>query len=123
MTELPEHAIRNRELWTRSNAEYTDPNAPASWAQEEIPWGMFKVPENTTVRFYTIAGRAMFGHDALNIVSGTLDPRSEQVFEAGPHVRVVVHHHHHPPAHACLLVCCRRKHSGKRGTARRQGHY
>ena len=46
MAELPEHAIRNRELWTRSNAEYTDRTATASWAQEEITWGMFKVPES-----------------------------------------------------------------------------
>jgi SAM-dependent methyltransferase len=45
LTELPEHAVRNRELWTRSNAEYTDANAAEAWAQEEITWGMFSVPE------------------------------------------------------------------------------
>jgi SAM-dependent methyltransferase len=45
LTELPEHAVRNRELWTRSNAEYTDASAQRAWAQEEITWGMFKVPE------------------------------------------------------------------------------
>ena len=46
MAELPEHAARNRELWTRSNAEYTDGSAARAWAQEEITWGMFKVPES-----------------------------------------------------------------------------
>jgi SAM-dependent methyltransferase len=46
LAELPEHALRNRELWTRSNAEYTDGSAERAWAQEEITWGMFKVPES-----------------------------------------------------------------------------
>jgi SAM-dependent methyltransferase len=46
LTDLPEHAVRNRELWTRSNAEYTDASAARAWAQEEITWGMFKVPES-----------------------------------------------------------------------------
>jgi SAM-dependent methyltransferase len=46
LTDLPEHAVRNRELWTRSNAEYTDESAERAWAQEEITWGMFKVPES-----------------------------------------------------------------------------
>jgi SAM-dependent methyltransferase len=56
LTELPEHAVRNRELWTRSNAEYTDPNATASWAQEEITWGMFKVPESQVGVLGDVAG-------------------------------------------------------------------
>jgi SAM-dependent methyltransferase len=46
LTELPEHAVRNRELWTRSNADHTDAQAPEAWAQEEITWGMFRVPES-----------------------------------------------------------------------------
>ena len=46
MTELPEHAVRNRELWTRSNADHTDAQAPEAWAQEEITWGMFRVSES-----------------------------------------------------------------------------
>jgi SAM-dependent methyltransferase len=45
LAELPEHAVRNRELWTRSNEEYTDGSAERAWAQEQITWGMFKVPE------------------------------------------------------------------------------
>jgi len=45
LTELPEHAVRNREVWTKANAEYTDAKATEAWAQEEITWGMFSVPE------------------------------------------------------------------------------
>ena len=56
MSELPEHAIRNRELWTRSNAEYTDANASASWSQDEITWGMFKVPESQVGMLGEVAG-------------------------------------------------------------------
>jgi SAM-dependent methyltransferase len=56
LAELPDHVVRNRELWTRSNAEYTDPNATASWAQEEITWGMFKVPESEVGVLGDVAG-------------------------------------------------------------------
>ena len=44
---------------------------------------VFKVPANTSVRFYTIAGRKMMQGDALKIVAGTLDARTEELFEAG----------------------------------------
>ena len=36
----------NRESWTRANRDYTDARAHDAWAQEEITWGMFKVPES-----------------------------------------------------------------------------
>jgi SAM-dependent methyltransferase len=56
LTDLPEHAVRNRELWTRSNAEYTDESAERAWAQEEITWGMFKVPESEVEVLGDVAG-------------------------------------------------------------------
>jgi SAM-dependent methyltransferase len=56
LAELPEHAVRNRELWTRSNAEYTDGSAARAWAQEEIAWGMFKVPESQVGVVGDVAG-------------------------------------------------------------------
>jgi ubiquinone/menaquinone biosynthesis C-methylase UbiE len=56
LSDLPEHAVRNREVWTRANAEYTDRNATASWAQEEITWGMFKVPESQVGVLGNVAG-------------------------------------------------------------------
>ncbi|MBA2463238.1 MAG: class I SAM-dependent methyltransferase [Actinobacteria bacterium] len=38
-------AARNRELWTRSNAEFTDASARGAWAKEEIELGVFGVAE------------------------------------------------------------------------------
>jgi ubiquinone/menaquinone biosynthesis C-methylase UbiE len=46
LTDLPEHVVRNREIWTRANEQYTDRSARAAWAQDEITWGMFSVPES-----------------------------------------------------------------------------
>ena len=39
-------AARNRELWTKSNAEHTGPSARAHWAAEQISWGIFGIPES-----------------------------------------------------------------------------
>jgi SAM-dependent methyltransferase len=41
-----EDALRNREVWTKANAEYTDRQARRAWASEEITWGMFSGPES-----------------------------------------------------------------------------
>jgi SAM-dependent methyltransferase len=43
---LTDHLAKNRELWTKSNTEYTDARAPVAWAREEIAWGMCKAPES-----------------------------------------------------------------------------
>ena len=56
MTDLPEHAIRNREIWTKANAEYTDAKAAEAWGQEEITWGMFSVPESEVGVLGDVAG-------------------------------------------------------------------
>jgi SAM-dependent methyltransferase len=40
-----DYVTRNRDLWTTSNAEYTGPSAPRSWAKEDFTWGQFGVPE------------------------------------------------------------------------------
>jgi len=36
----------NREGWTQANAEYTDARAHEEWAQEEITWGKWSIPES-----------------------------------------------------------------------------
>ena len=36
----PDSVAVNRELWTRSNAEYTDRQALGKWQQEELDWGV-----------------------------------------------------------------------------------
>ena len=50
-----EDAERNRDVWTKSNAEYTDRNALASWAREAA-WGMWKAPESELRIFGDVSG-------------------------------------------------------------------
>ena len=38
---MADYASRNREVWTKANAEYTDRRAAEAWAAEDITWGMF----------------------------------------------------------------------------------
>ena len=64
--ELPEHALRNREAWTRSNRDYTDAAARDAWAQEEITWGMFGVPEAEIGVLGDVAGK-----DVVELGCGT----------------------------------------------------
>ena len=46
----------NRELWTRQNAEYTDEQARRAWADEEISWGVWGVPERELGALGEVAG-------------------------------------------------------------------
>ena len=46
MPEISDDARRNREDWTKANADYTDARASSNWAAEEITWGVFGVPES-----------------------------------------------------------------------------
>ena len=43
---LPEYAVRNRDVWTVSNANYTAASAHDSWAQDKITWGRWHTPED-----------------------------------------------------------------------------
>jgi ubiquinone/menaquinone biosynthesis C-methylase UbiE len=45
MASEPDYVPINREAWTRANAEYTDAKARESWAQEQITYGTWGVPE------------------------------------------------------------------------------
>ena len=45
MIDLSDDAKRNREGWTKANADYTDEQARHNWAATEITWGVFGVPE------------------------------------------------------------------------------
>jgi SAM-dependent methyltransferase len=63
---LPDDARRNRELWTRTNAEYTDGEAMRQWAQDEITWGIWGVPESELRVLPDVAGL-----DALELGCGT----------------------------------------------------
>jgi SAM-dependent methyltransferase len=41
----PDYLAVNRAVWTRANAEYTDRQAREAWAQDEITYGQWSLPE------------------------------------------------------------------------------
>jgi SAM-dependent methyltransferase len=59
-------AARNREHWTKSNAEYTGEQATRKWAQHEITWGMWGVREAELKILGDVAGI-----DAVELGCGT----------------------------------------------------
>jgi SAM-dependent methyltransferase len=63
---LSEDTKRNREVWTKANAEYTDRKARQSWAREEIDWGMFSGPESEIGALGEVAGK-----DVVELGCGT----------------------------------------------------
>jgi ubiquinone/menaquinone biosynthesis C-methylase UbiE len=63
---LTEDARRNRELWTKSNAEYTDRQADRAWRTEGIEWGQFSVPESELKVLGDVAGK-----DVVELGCGT----------------------------------------------------
>ena len=62
----PDYVARNRELWTKTNAEYTDEKALAAWTAEDITWGVFGVPEDDV----QVLG-AVDGLDVVELGCGT----------------------------------------------------
>ena len=66
VTELSDAARRNRDVWTRANAEYTDRRAAEAWARDEITWGVFGVPETEIDALPEVAGQ-----DVLELGCGT----------------------------------------------------
>lgn len=51
-----DYVARNRELWTRSNAEYTDGAAKRAWSDRPFTWGVFGVPETELGVLGNVAG-------------------------------------------------------------------
>ena len=64
--ELSPDALRNREIWTQENEEYTGPKALDAWRQEEICWGVFQVPESEVGALPDVAGK-----DVVELGCGT----------------------------------------------------
>lgn len=52
----PDYLARNRDVWTRTNAEYTDVDAARSWGNEDITWGVFGVLETDVDVLGDVAG-------------------------------------------------------------------
>ena len=66
MTELPDYALVNRATWTKANAEYTDRRARDGWAQAEITWGMWRLPEREVAALPDVTGK-----DVIELGCGT----------------------------------------------------
>jgi SAM-dependent methyltransferase len=62
----PDYVAINREGWTRANAEYTDARARDAWAQEEITWGKWKLPESEVQMLPDLEGK-----DVVELGCGT----------------------------------------------------
>src|SRR5437016_12296211 len=56
----------NRELWTRSNAEYTDRQALRKWRQDELDWGVLGALESKVGALPDVAGK-----DVVELGCGT----------------------------------------------------
>jgi SAM-dependent methyltransferase len=63
---LTDYVAKNRESWTKSNAEYTDARAETAWAREEIAWGMTKTPESEVRMLPNLDGK-----DVVELGCGT----------------------------------------------------
>jgi SAM-dependent methyltransferase len=46
LSDAPDYVARNRELWTRTNAAFTDGSAGDAWRSRDITWGVFGVPDD-----------------------------------------------------------------------------
>lgn len=61
-----EDALKNRDVWTKTNAEYTDQKARESWAKDEIDWGIFSGPESELNTLGDVEGK-----DVIELGCGT----------------------------------------------------
>jgi SAM-dependent methyltransferase len=51
-----DYVARNREVWTKTNAAYTDQSALAAWQADDVTWGVFGVPEEDVGVLGDVAG-------------------------------------------------------------------
>jgi SAM-dependent methyltransferase len=66
VSELPEHVLRNRELWDRWARDYAAAGA-RGWAQETPTWGIWSVPEEQV----GMLPDDLAGKDAIELGCGT----------------------------------------------------
>jgi ubiquinone/menaquinone biosynthesis C-methylase UbiE len=66
MPDVPDHVAINREAWTASNAAYTDAAARDDWAETQIRWGVWHVPEAQLRALPAIQGK-----DVIELGCGT----------------------------------------------------
>jgi SAM-dependent methyltransferase len=63
---LTDYVTKNREAWTKTNAEYTDERARQSWEKDAINWGIFGVLESELNVLDDVAGK-----DVIELGCGT----------------------------------------------------
>lgn len=66
VSQLPDYVVVNRQAWTAINAAYTHSHAHDAWAQDEVTWGLWGVPE---AQLCTLPGVA--GKDVIELGCGT----------------------------------------------------
>jgi SAM-dependent methyltransferase len=66
LSELRPDAAKNRELWTRSNADYAAEHGRRSWARPDIVWGTWEVPDSELRALPDVAGK-----DVVELGCGT----------------------------------------------------
>jgi SAM-dependent methyltransferase len=59
LPEYPDYVPQNVAVWTKANREHTGPSAREAWAQDEITWGVFEVPESQLGVMGDVAGLDM----------------------------------------------------------------
>jgi SAM-dependent methyltransferase len=64
--ETPDYVRVNRDVWTKSNARYTDRRADVAWAQPEIAWGVWQTPESAVKVLADLTGK-----DVVELGCGT----------------------------------------------------
>jgi SAM-dependent methyltransferase len=65
-SDYPEYVAQNVAVWTRNNAKFTGPNARAAWAEGDMSWGVFSVPESELNVYGDVSGL-----DVLDLGCGT----------------------------------------------------
>jgi SAM-dependent methyltransferase len=55
-SDLPAYVRENVEVWTRSNADYTDAHAREAWSKHDPHWGVFGVPESDVGALGDVSG-------------------------------------------------------------------
>ena len=66
MSEQPDYVALNRDIWTKANRDHTDGRAHDAWAQEEIAWGVWHIPESEVNALPDVSGK-----DVVELGCGT----------------------------------------------------
>ena len=66
MSDVPAHVAVNRKAWTAANAAYTDSVARDQWAEDQVSWGVWHVPDRDLGALPAVEGK-----DVIELGCGT----------------------------------------------------